>query len=236
MDGLLGGWLLAVVVIGAAKVAGAPVAASGPAEAMVMMLPFVLVALAPVVAYYLSSAAFPRGQVPALPSLRLSGSGRWRELDVDAAQKNPAFGPMGLMASLIAGILINVPVRCLEYVGAVPAMAHGVPSWAHSIAFAMTVDAVAMSFCYMVCFVLALRSVPMFPRMLVLTWALDIMMQFGIAHQVSTAPHLPPAVAAALSQVLHGNVQKVLISVCVWLPYLIVSKRVNVTFRRRVRV
>ena len=31
-----------------------------------------------------------------------------------------------------------------------------------------------------------------------------------------------------------GNVKKVLISTCLWLPYLLLSKRVNVTFRHRV--
>ena len=143
---------------------------------------------------------------------------------------------MGLMASLIAGILVNIPVRCFEYLGAVPAMAGQVPEWAHSIAFAMTADVVVMSFFYMVCFVMALRSVPLFPRMLVFVWILDILMQFAIARQVSAAPNLPPDVAVALFQLLHGNIQKVMISVFVWLPYLIVSARVNVTFRRRVRV
>ena len=33
---------------------------------------------------------------------------------------------------------------------------------------------------------------------------------------------------------LDGNVKKVLISVALWLPYLLMSKRVNVTFRHRV--
>jgi len=32
------------------------------------------------------------------------------------------------------------------------------------------------------------------------------------------------------------NVEKVLISICVWLPYLLLSKRVNVTYRHRVPV
>jgi hypothetical protein len=34
--------------------------------------------------------------------------------------------------------------------------------------------------------------------------------------------------------VLDGNVKKVLISIALWLPYLLMSRRVNVTFRHRV--
>ena len=34
---------------------------------------------------------------------------------------------------------------------------------------------------------------------------------------------------------LVANVKKVLISVVIWLPYLLISNRVNVTFRQRVR-
>jgi hypothetical protein len=33
---------------------------------------------------------------------------------------------------------------------------------------------------------------------------------------------------------LEGNVKKVLISAGLWLPYLLLSRRVNVTFRHRV--
>jgi len=45
---------------------------------------------------------------------------------------------------------------------------------------------------------------------------------------------LPPQVATALHGLLDGNVKKVLISVALWLPYLLMSKRVNVTYRHRV--
>jgi hypothetical protein len=34
---------------------------------------------------------------------------------------------------------------------------------------------------------------------------------------------------------VHGNIAKVLISAFVWLPYLILSDRVNITYRQRVR-
>jgi hypothetical protein len=37
-----------------------------------------------------------------------------------------------------------------------------------------------------------------------------------------------------LQSMLEGNVKKVLIIAALWLPYLLLSKRVNVTFRHRV--
>jgi len=41
-------------------------------------------------------------------------------------------------------------------------------------------------------------------------------------------------VASALHSLLDGNVKKVLISMGLWLPYLLLSTRVNVTYRHRV--
>jgi len=93
-----------------------------------------------------------------------------------------------------------------------------------------------MSFFYSVCFVLALRSVPYFPRMLLFAWGLDITAQLAIAKQVAAMPHLPHMVAEPLLDLLQGNITKVLISAFVWLPYLILSERVNVTYRQRTRL
>jgi hypothetical protein len=45
---------------------------------------------------------------------------------------------------------------------------------------------------------------------------------------------LPHSVGAALGGLLDGNVKKVLISVALWAPYLLLSRRVNLTYRRRV--
>ena len=61
---------------------------------------------------------------------------------------------------------------------------------------AMTLDLIVMNFFYMVCFVMALRSVPLFPRMMAFAWAIDLAMQAAIARYVSTTG-LPPAVAQA---------------------------------------
>jgi hypothetical protein len=53
---------------------------------------------------------------------------------------------------------------------------------------------------------------------------------------MAATPDLPIEVAQALQPFVTGNLQKVLISVTLWLPYLLVSRRVNLTFRHRVRV
>ena len=50
------------------------------------------------------------------------------------------------------------------------------------------------------------------------------------------AGDVPPLVASALHDLLDGNTKKVLISVFLWLPYLLLSRRVNVTFRNRIPI
>jgi len=46
-------------------------------------------------------------------------------------------------------------------------------------------------------------------------------------------PDLPRGVAAGLGAVLDGNIKKVLISAALWAPYLLLSRRVNLTYRSR---
>ena len=75
-----------------------------------------------------------------------------------------------------------------------------------------------------------------FPRLLLLVWGVDIVSQLAIAQVVSATPGLPAAVGTALSGLLGGNIQKVLISAAIWLPYLILSERVNLTYRSRLAV
>jgi hypothetical protein len=62
---------------------------------------------------------------------------------------------------------------------------------------------------------------------------LDLFIQLLTAQLVVRTTGLPPAVAGALHELLDGNVTKVLISAGLWLPYLLLSTRVNVTFRHR---
>ena len=108
------------------------------------------------------------------------------------------------------------------------------PRWGYLLFGLMAADVIVMSFFYMVCFVMALRTIPLFPRMLLFAWILDIAMQLLIAKTIMATPGVPAQVTAPLHGLLEGNIAKVLISVFVWLPYLILSDRVNVTYRLRI--
>lgn len=235
MERVIALWLAAMTLLAIAKVLMAGNAGSGLSGLSAMILPFLAVTMAPVLGYRAADACFPRRMIAAQPSMRFCRYGHWRQLDPIEARSNPAYGPTGFMASLVAGMLLNVPFRTAEFMLAMPAMPVTAPDWAMTTMTVMTLDVVILCFFYTVCFVMALRSAPLFPRMLVFTWVLDLSMQFQIARTVAAAPDLPYPVAQALQSLLSGNIDKVMISAALWLPYLILSDRVNVTFRHRVR-
>jgi hypothetical protein len=235
MEAIIVAWIGVIVTLGALKVALAPVAHLGLARAMAALLPYLLIAAAPIAGYRAAAGSFPTGLISAQPLVRLCWFGTWRQVDPLAARASPSFGPSGFMASLLAGILLNVPFRSFEFMLSIPAIPPGSPVWATHLMVAMTADVVVMNFFYIVCLVMALRSVPLFPRMLLFAWLLDMAMQFTIAHYAVAAPGLPVSVAEGLQILLNRNLKKVLISAFVWLPYLILSERVNLTFRQRVR-
>jgi hypothetical protein len=108
------------------------------------------------------------------------------------------------------------------------------PIWGQTIFFAMTADVVVMNFLYVAAFVMALRNVPWFPRLLLAVWGVDICSQLAIAQWVGDAAGLPPKVGYAVASLLDGNLTKVMISMVIWLPYLILSERVNLTYRSRI--
>ena len=197
-------------------------------------LPYVLLVGAPLVSMALALTWFDRGETMPQPASRLAIAGNWRSISFDEARRHPLYGSSGIMVSLLVGMLLNVPVRALEYLAAMPALSGRVPEWLSTLHFAMTLDVVLLTSLYTVAFVAALRRVPLFPRLLVAIWAIDIVMQLGIATAVDGTEGLPSNVASALQTLLDGNVKKVLISVALWLRYLLMSKRVNVTFRHRV--
>jgi hypothetical protein len=138
------------------------------------------------------------------------------------------------MISLAIGILLNVPVRSLEYLAALPALPASVPGWLDTLRLMLTFDVVLLSSLYTLAFVAALRKAPLFPRLLVVVWLVDVLMQLLIARIVAARPDLPADVAGAVGTLLDGNVTKVMISAAIWLPYLLLSKRVNVTYRHRI--
>lgn len=200
------------------------------------LLSYTLLVAAPMVMMFLGLRWFRKDMLQPAPRVRLSRIGTWRTVDPIAARSLPLFGATGFMASLVVGILLNIPLRAFEFLTAIPALPDAAPGWFLLLRQLMLLDVVVMTSMYAFAAVLALRHVPSFPRFLVAAWVIDILLQVGIARIMGALADLPPAVAAPLGGLLEGNLKKVLISVTIWLPYLILSKRVNLTYRCRVPV
>jgi hypothetical protein len=197
------------------------------------LAPYLLLTLAPAGSFALAIRWFKEGSRLPQPEYRMAAFGNWRSISIDQSSRHPLYGTSGLMVSLLLGMLMNLPVRLAEYLVTMPAISGGAPHWLATLHFAMTVDVVIMSSLYVIAFVAALRRVPLFPRLLLFIWLLDITMQLMIA-RTAASTGLPASVASALHALLEGNIKKTLISVGLWLPYLLVSVRVNVTYRNRV--
>lgn len=224
------GWLALVALASLGRLTASPlVRAHFDLSAVV---PYLLLTTAPVATLLLALRWFADGDAMPQPQTRLAVIGRWRSVSPAAAQEHPLYGTTGIMVSLLIGMLLNVPVRAAEYFVTMPAISAAAPEWLSTLHFLMTVDVVVMSSLYVVCFAAALRRVPLFPRLLVAVWMIDLLMQLVIAHGAVQAG-LPPAVASALHALLEGNLTKVMISIGLWLPYLLLSTRVNVTYRQR---
>jgi hypothetical protein len=232
LDRILQFWLVLAGLAAAARIAVSP-HPSGVAG-VPSFASYLLVVVAPFAATLLALRWFHDGHRLAQPATRLAQVGRWKTVDRWQAERHPLYGTTGIMVSLMVGMMLNVPVRTAEYLASMPPIPASAPHWLATLHFAMTFDVVAFGSLYMIAFVAALRRVPLFPRLLAAIWIGDLAMQIVTAKLVVAAGPLPPAVATALHTMLDGNVKKVLISVGLWLPYLLLSKRVNVTFRHRV--
>ena len=226
---ILIGWMLLAALASAARIAVSPLAQLDTT----VLTPYLLLVLAPAASFVLALRWFADGHLLPQPERRLALVGRWQALPAAEAMRHPLYGTSGIMVSLLIGMLLNVPVRAAEYLTAIPAIAGGAPEWLATLHFMMTADVVLMSSLYVVAFVAALRRVPLFPRLLLLIWLTDIVMQLVIARAV-VATDIPADVASALHTLLEGNMKKTMISVGLWLPYLLLSKRANVTYRHRV--
>jgi len=233
LDRILQGWLLVAGLASAARIATTPTwAASG--GLLPVVTPYLLLILAPFASFVLALRWFRDGHAQPQPAVRLAVVGRWRTVSAAEARSHPLFGTTGIMVSVLIGMLLNIPVRAAEYMVAMPPVGGNTPGWLSSLHFAMTLDVVLFTSLYAVAFVAALRKVPLFPRLLATIWVADITMQLVTGTLVATAGDVPPKVAQALHSLLYGNIEKTLISVTIWLPYLLLSKRVNVTYRHRV--
>jgi hypothetical protein len=233
LDRILQCWLLLAGLASAIRIANAP--ASSAADGLLPVIaPYILLILAPFASAVLALRWFRDGHLQPQPSTRLAVVGRWRNVSSDEAQAHRLYGTSGIMVSLLIGTLLNLPVRAGEYMVAMPPVAGDVPPWLSSLHLAMTFDVVLFTSLYAIAFVAALRRAPLFPRLLATIWIADVTMQLATAKLVASAGSVPPKVAEALHHLLYGNVEKVLISVVIWLPYLLLSRRVNVTYRSRV--
>jgi hypothetical protein len=231
LDQILKYWLLLAGLLSAARISFSPPAGG---TGLSTFLSYMLLVVSPFASTLLALRWIPDGSQSAQPITRLARLGKWRSVGRGEAERHPLYGTTGIMVSLLVGMMLNVPVRAAEYMTAMPPLPDVAPRWLSALHFAMTFDVVLFGSLYMVAFVAALRRAPLFPRLLAAIWAADLAMQLLTAQLVAGAGDLPPAVASALHNLLEGNVKKVLISVALWLPYLLLSTRVNVTYRSRV--
>lgn len=226
------GWLLIAGLATALRIATSPIRGSiEPAT----VAPYLLLMFAPLMSMALALRWFADVGRDPQPAIRAALAGRWRQLPIARARRDRYYGTGGLMVSLLIAILLNVPVRAFEYLAAMPALSGPVPEWLSLLHLMMTIDVVLLTSLYAIAYVAALRHVPAFPRMIVAIWALDLGMQIAIQRLMAGVADLPGAVAGPLQSLIEGNVLKVLASISIWLPYLLLSKRVNVTFRHRIR-
>jgi hypothetical protein len=233
LDRIFQAWLLIAGLASALRIANTP--ASAAADGILpVVAPYVLLILAPFASAVLALRWFRDGHLQPQPSARLAVVGRWREVSAEEARAHSLYGTSGIMVSLLIGTLLNVPVRAAEYMVAMPPVPGGAPGWLSNLHLATTFDVVLFGSLYTIAFVAALRKVPLFPRLLAAIWLADITKQLATAKLVASAGYVPPNVAEALHHLLYGNVEKVLISVAIWLPYLLLSRRVNVTYRSRI--
>ena len=231
LDRILVWWLWLAGAASIARIAFSP--HNFPVAGVSTFGSYMLLVVAPFVSTLLALRWFAEGHLQPQPKFRLAQIGRWRNLTRAEAEAHPLYGSTGIMVSLLVGMMLNVPVRALEYFGAMPPMPEDAPRWLSTLHFAMTLDVVLFGSLYMIAFVAALRRVPFFPRLLLVIWLADLTMQIVTAQLVAST-NVPAGVAHALQAFLTGNVKKVLISVALWLPYLLLSKRVNVTYRHRI--
>lgn len=227
------GWTIAASFACGLRVAFAATPIVDAAQMLLVAAPYILIVAAPVLSGFLALRWFPSGTEMEQPRIRLARVSRWRDVSGAEARTMRYYGTSGLMYSLMLGMLLNVPVRTTEFLFAIPA-AGAAPSWYGPLFGVMLADVVLFSSLYVVAFVAALRHVPLFPRLLVTIWAIDLVMQMGIARIMGGTPGLPGGVGGALVGLLDGNIKKVLIGIVLWTPYLLLSRRVNLTYRHRV--
>jgi hypothetical protein len=232
LDRILQFWLIAAGALSIGRIAFSSHAI--PFAPVPTIFSYFLLVVAPFASTLLALHWFRDANVQAPPATRLARWGSWTALSPGEARRHRLYGTSGIMVSLLVGMMLNVPIRALEYFAAIPPIPEVAPRWFSALHFAMTFDAVLFGSLYMIAFAAALRRAPIFPRLLLAIWFADLAMQMVTAQLVTAAGPLPSGVSDALHSLLSGNVQKTLISMALWLPYMLLSTRVNVTYRHRI--
>jgi hypothetical protein len=230
---LAAGWVAFAGIAAALRMTFSATPVDHAEDAVPMLLVYGAIIIAPIAGYLIARSAYSSEYARQRPDFHLSFIGKWRRVSPAEASQHPMFGPVGFLASLLIGLMINVVIRSGEFFFAIPAMSALAPDWAMTMFVVMALDVIVMNFFYMVAFVMALRNIPLFPRMLLFVWLTDMVMQIMIANQISQIGSLPANVVEPLVSLLEGNLQKVAISIAVWMPFMLLSDRVNVTYRWR---
>jgi len=147
-----------------------------------------------------------------------------------AIARHPSYGAGGLMLSLLLALAATAILRGASFLTAIPAAGSQSSPWLDSLHGWLTADATIACSLYAVAFAAGLRRSAHFPALLASAWAIDLAMQLVMGSAAETMM-LPPAVGEAFARLLHGNLTRLLVSIAIWLPYLVMSERVAVTYR-----
>lgn len=226
-------WVLLLGAIAVLKAANPVNPPHNAAESIALLLPFLIVAAAPVLGYRIGTWLFASCEQPAL---RLAIYGNWRDATPEELDKGKKGWRSFAWFSLVSGILLNVPFRAFEYLASIPAVTSNDPLWAHVLQRAFTMDCAVACFAYAMCFAAAVQRSPLFARALVTAWLIDIALQAMIAVQVGQAAGIPTYLLEPMNALLAVNLKKVAISISIWLPYLLISDNLNLLLRKRVRL
>lgn len=224
---------LAMIWVAAAGLVGMLRMLLAPAGTDPLVGPYVLVALLPGAALY-----FGYRIIRLDPDYRFKGlslTGRWVPVSAATSRAHPLYGNDGLLVMLSGGLLFSILVRAFDFYVGMPALFPGAPVWFAPVYALMLGDMLMLSVLYALCFAAMLKHSPLFPLLLALTWIADVCM-LGAGYLLFEGwPLLPHDVEMGLTLLLSGNIKKAMISIALWAPYLLLSRRANVTFLRRVR-
>lgn len=196
--------------------AGAAVRLSARLDDATAWLPYLLFVLGPAAALAAGLTAYAGREAPR------------------PVARHPLYGAGGLMLSLLLALAAAMLLRGASYLAAVPAVGSGGSAWLSALHGWLTLDAILTCSFYAVAFAAGLRRSLHFPALLAGAWSVDLALQLIMASAMRGIA-MPAEVAAAFHQLLQGNLTRVMVSLAIWFPYLLLSERVAVTYRHELR-